>query len=162
MIAFPDLQEPEEWYFRSGIGYPKRARMEGSGVGAVRHCEFSTGTFVEPIQIWDEGRLLKFSVTSSPAPMTELSPYADLVPGHLHGYFNSEQGQFRLIPQADGRTLLEGTTWYRHGLWPAQYWRWWSDAIIHRIHLRVLHHIRALAESRDTKNAIRVHDGVSE
>jgi hypothetical protein len=41
---------------------------------------------------------------------------------------------------------LEGTTWYRHGLWPAEYWRWWSDAIIHRIHLRVLRHVRMLAE----------------
>ena len=47
---------------------------------------------------------------------------------------------------ANGRTLLEGTTWYQHGLWPAEYWRWWSDAIIHRIHLRVLNHVRMLAE----------------
>jgi hypothetical protein len=48
---------------------------------------------------------------------------------------------------ANNRTLLEGTTWYRHGLWPAEYWRWWSDAIIHRIHMRVLTHIRTLAEA---------------
>ena len=30
--------------------------------------------------------------------------------------------------------------------WDAEYWRWWSDAIIHRIHSRVLKHIRTLAE----------------
>ena len=146
VVAFPELEAPAEWYFRSGIAYPMRARIEGSGPGAVRYCEFSTGPFVEPIEIWDEARLLKFGVTQSPAPMTELSPFADLVPGHLHGYFNAKGGQFRLIPLAGGHTLLEGTTWYEHGLWPARYWRWWSDAIIHRIHLRVLHHIRALAE----------------
>ena len=146
VVAFPELDPPSEWYFRSGIAYPMRARIEGSGVRAVRYCEFSTGAFVEPVEIWDEGRLLKFSVTENPAPMMELSPYAGLVPNHLHGYFNSKQGQFRLIPLAGGRTLLEGTTWYQHGLWPAQYWRWWSDAIIHRIHLRVLNHIRALSE----------------
>jgi hypothetical protein len=146
VVAFPELEAPSEWYFRSGIAYPVRAQIEGSGVGAVRYCEFSTGAFVEPIEIWDEARLLKFGVTKSPAPMTELSPYANLVPGHLHGYFIAKQGQFRLIRKAGGDTLLEGTTWYQHGLWPAQYWRWWSDAIVHRIHLRVLNHIRSLAE----------------
>jgi hypothetical protein len=148
VVAFSDLPEPAEWLFRSGIAYPKRARIEGSGRGAVRYCEFSTGPFVEPIEVWDESRLLKFRVTENPAPLTELSPWPDVVPRHLHGYFVSKQGQFRLVPLAGGRTLLEGTTWYQHGLWPAAYWRWWSDAIIHRIHLRVLRHIRALAESR--------------
>ena len=78
--------------------------------------------------------------------MREWSPYAGVLPKHLHGYLVSKRGQFRLVPLAGGRTLLEGTTWYQHGLWPAGYWRWWSDAIIHRIHLRVLRHIRALAE----------------
>ena len=33
-------------------------------------------------------------------------------------------------------------------MWPAFYWRLWSDAIIHRIHLRVLNHIKELAEAR--------------
>lgn len=146
VVSFSKLPAPDEWYFRSGIAYPIRARIEGAGVGAIRYCEFSTGPFVEPIQVWDEPRLLRFAVTKSPAPMNELSPYADLVPGHLHGYFTSRQGQFHLTPLPGGRTLLEGTTWYRHGLWPGQYWRWWSDAIIHRIHLRVLNHIRGLAE----------------
>jgi hypothetical protein len=146
VVAFPELAAPTEWYFRSGIAYPIRARIVGSGPGAVRYCDFSTGPFVEPIQVWDEPRLLKFSVTDNPAPMTELSPYADLVPTHLHGYFESSEGQFRLTRLPGNKTLLEGTSWYRHSLWPAQYWRWWSDAIIHRIHLRVLHHIRTLAE----------------
>ncbi len=58
----------------------------------------------------------------------------------------SRRGQFRITPLPNGDTLLEGTTWYQHGLWPAQYWRCWSDAIIHRIHLRVLNHVRMLAE----------------
>ena len=61
----------------------------------------------------------------------------------------SKQGRFQLTPLTGNRTLLEGTTRYRHGLWPATYWRWWSDAIIHRIHLRVLNHIRELSENSD-------------
>ena len=146
VVTFSELPEPQEWFFRAGIAYPKRAHIEGAGVGAVRYCEFSTGPFVEPIEVWDEPRLLRFRVTENPAPMHEWSPYAQVLPKHLHGYLISKQGQFRLTRLPGKRTLLEGTTWYQHGLWPAQYWRWWSDAIIHRIHLRVLNHIRMLAE----------------
>lgn len=145
VVSFSELPEPREWYFRAGLAYPMRARIEGSGPGAVRFCEFSTGPFVEPIETWDEPRLLRFRVAANPAPMHEWSPYAHLLPKHLHGYLVSKQGQFRLTRLKGNRTLLEGTTWYQHGLWPASYWRWWSDAIIHRIHLRVLTHIRTLA-----------------
>ena len=146
VVTFSELPEPTEWFFRAGLAYPKRARIEGSGPGAVRYCEFSTGPFVEPIEVWDEPRLLQFRVTQNPAPMHEWSPYASVLPRHLHGYLVSKRGQFRLTQLANGRTLLEGTTWYQHGLWPAEYWRWWSDAIIHRIHERVLEHIRVLSE----------------
>jgi hypothetical protein len=148
VVTFSELPEPQEWYFRAGMTYPKRARIVGSGPGAIRNCEFSTGPFVEPIEIWNEPHLLRFRVTENPAPMHEWSPYAHVLPKHLHGYMISKQGQFLLTPLANNRTLLEGTTWYQHGLWPAEYWRWWSDAIIHRIHLRVLSHIRTLAEKR--------------
>ena len=147
VVTFSGLPEPREWLFRAGIAYPRRARIAGVGVGAVRYCEFSTGPFVEPIEVWDEPRLLRFRVTENPAPMHEWSPYAQLLPAHLHGYMIYKQGQFRLTPLANHRTLLEGTTVYQHGLWPAEYWRWWSDAIIHQIHLRVLTHIRSLAEA---------------
>jgi len=146
VVTFSELPEPREWFFRAGLAYPKRARIEGSGAGAIRYCEFSTGPFVEPIEVWNEPSLLRFRVTDNPAPMHEWSPYAQVLPKHLHGYLISKQGEFRLTRLPNNRTLLEGTTWYQHGLWPAEYWRWWSDAIIHRIHLRVLNHIRTLAE----------------
>jgi len=146
VVSFSDLPEPREWFFHAGLAYPKRAHIDGSGPGAVRYCEFSTGPFVEPIEVWDDPRLLRFRVTENPTPMEEWSPYAKVRPKHLHGYLVSERGQFRLTPLANGRTLLEGSTWYQHGLWPAEYWRWWSDAIIHCIHWRVLNHVRMLAE----------------
>ncbi len=147
VIAFPQLPEPTEWYFHTGLAYPIRAHIDGSGRGAVRYCEFSTGPFVEPIEVWDEPRLLRFAVTENPAPMREWLLYGNAEPKHLHGYLVSKQGEFRLTLLPNGHTLLEGTTWYQHGLWPATYWRWWSDAIIHRIHLRVMNHIRTLAEA---------------
>jgi len=147
VVSFGELGEPEEWLFRAGVAYPRRATLEGRGVGAVRRCVFSTGSFVEPITVWDEPRRLAFGVTAQPAPMAEWTPYRSVRPPHLEGYFVSERGQFLLTPLPGGRTRLEGTTWYRHHMWPAGYWRLWSDAVVHRIHLRVLRHIKRLAES---------------
>src|SRR5258708_4601689 len=148
VVAFAEIPLPTELLFRAGIAYPIRAEISGHGVGAVRHCIFSTGPFVEPIEVWDEPRLLKFGVTANPAPLNELSPYGNIQPSHLHGYFVSEKGQFSLTTLPGGRTRLEGTTWYQHTMWPAAYWQLGSDYIIHKIHLRVLEHIRVAVEER--------------
>ena len=146
VVSFSELPPPTEMIFKLGVAYPIRAEINGRGVGAVRHCNFSTGPFVEPIEVWDEPRLLKFSVTKNPEPMQEWTPYREVHPAHLDGYLESRAGQFRLVPLDGGRTLLEGTTWYYHHLWPADYWQLWSDHIIHTIHLRVLNHVKQLSE----------------
>jgi hypothetical protein len=152
VVSFSDLPPPTDWIFRTGIAYPIRARLEGRGVGAVRYCEFSTGPFVEPIEVWDEPRRLAFSVTAYPAPMEEWTPYRHIHPPHLDGFLVSRRGQFELFPTATGGTRLVGTTWYQHGLSPDVYWRLWSDAILHRIHARVLEHIRTLAEAEPRRS----------
>lgn len=149
VVAFAELPEPDSWLFKAGIAYPMRAEIRGEGVGAVRYCVFSTGPFVEPITVWDEPRLLKFSVTEQPRSMNELSIYGAIDAPHIDGYLKSEGGQFLLEKLPDGRTRLEGTTWYRHRIWPSAYWRVWSDAIIHRIHVRVLRHIQNLSSGRE-------------
>ncbi len=147
VVAFPEITADPDWFFRMGIAYPQRARIEGSGVGAVRYCEFSTGAFVEPITVWDEPSRLAFDVTDQPDPMTELSPYRHLHPPHLDGSFRSERGEFLLEATDDGRTLLRGTTWYRLDLHPHAYWTVWTDWLLHRIHGRVLEHIKGVAEA---------------
>jgi uncharacterized membrane protein YhaH (DUF805 family) len=146
VVAFAQIPPPTETLFRSGIAYPIRAEINGHGAGAIRRCIFSTGAFVEPIEIWDEPRLLRFGVSESPAPLNELTPYGHIEPRHLHGYFVSEEGQFLLTALPGGGTRLEGTTRYRDAMWPAAYWHVWSDYIIHRIHMRVLVHIKGEAE----------------
>jgi Polyketide cyclase / dehydrase and lipid transport len=146
VIAFPPLPEPDDWFFQSGIAYPQRANIDGTGVGAVRYCVFSTGTFVEPIEVWQPPSLLGFRVTEQPDPMLEWSPYT-IHPAHLDHCLCSHQGQFRLVALPGGRTRLIGTTWYSNRMWPAAYWNLWSDYIIHRIHGRVLAHIKELAEA---------------
>ena len=147
VISYADMPEPTDWVFRTGIGYPRRVRLEGTGVGATRYCDFSTGSFVEPVTVWEPGKQLEFDVAESAAPMKEWSPYGDIHPTHLHGYFTAKRGRFVLKALPNGHTVVEGTSWYQHGLEPGPYWRWWSDAIVHRIHRRVLDHIKHLSES---------------
>lgn len=147
VIAFKPIAEPVDFFSRLGIAYPRYARIEGTGVGAVRYCVFSTGAFVEPINEWEPGRRLGFNVASSPDPLRELSLYANLSPPHLHGYLESRRGEFRLIALADGRTRLEGSTWYEIKMAPHTYWQLWSDFLIHRIHHRVLQHIKVEVEA---------------
>jgi hypothetical protein len=146
VIAFPEITAPPTGILAWGIAYPIAAEIEGSGVGAIRRCRFNTGDFVEPITAWEEPYRLAFDVTENPVPMTEIGLYDSVDPPHLHGFMISERGQFRLQELPDGRVLLEGTTWYHHDLWPNFYWGFLSDQIIHRIHLRVLDHIKASVE----------------
>lgn len=146
VVEFPQLKEPTEFIFKTGIAYPINARIEGAGVGAVRHCNFTTGSFVEPITVWNESKLLKFDVVEQPAPMKEIS-FWDIDAPHLHDYFVSKKGQFKLIAMPNNKTLLEGTTWYYHNIKPAIYWQLWSDYIIHKIHIRVLNHIKFNSEN---------------
>jgi len=148
VVEFPDLPEPTDWFFRCGIACPMRARIEGAGVGAVRHCEFSTGDFVEPITVWDEPRRLAFDVREQPDPMIELSPWRHVHPPHLHDRsLKSRRGEFRLVDLGDGRTRLEGRTWYTFDMHPQAYWTLWAHFSIHRIHRRVLDHVKQLAEA---------------
>lgn len=151
VVALPQLQEPTELIFKTGIAYPINARIEGTGVGAVRYCNMTTGSFVEPITVWDEPRLLKFDVAEQPEPMKELS-FWDIDAPHLHGYFVSKQGEFKLTELSNGNTLLEGTTWYSDNIRPGFYWQLWSDHIIHKIHERVLTHIKKKAENEKKNN----------
>jgi uncharacterized membrane protein YhaH (DUF805 family) len=147
VIAFPPLPAPSELVFRLGIAYPMKAEIVGHGVGATRYCVFSTGAFVEPITHWEPGRRLSFDVVTQPRPLQEWSPYADVMPPHLDGYFRSRRGEFRLIALPNGRTRLEGSTWYEMRLYPEEYWVLFGDAFIHRIHERVLAHIKRVAET---------------
>jgi uncharacterized membrane protein YhaH (DUF805 family) len=147
VVDFPEIDARPEWFFRWGIASPQRARIIGQGVGAVRHCEFTTGSFVEPITAWDEPRLLAFDVTEQPEPMFELTPYRHIHPPHLKGSFRSTRGEFRLVELEDGRTRLEGSTWYELKIYPHAYWTLWTDWLVHRIHDRVLRHIKRNAEA---------------
>lgn len=145
VIAFPLIEEEPTGIFRFGIAYPIEASIEGEGVGAIRYCRFNTGDFVEPITVWDAPNKLAFDVVENPAPMKELTIYDDMHAPHLHGFMVSDRGQFELF-QEGSQVRIVGTTWYSHSIDPEFYWGVLSDSIIHRIHHRVLGHIKQVVE----------------
>jgi hypothetical protein len=147
VIAFPPLPPPAEWIFKAGIAAPMSAVIDGEGAGAIRHCIFTTGSFVEPIDRWNPPRELGFAVASAPDPMREWTLWAGPRPPHLDGLLQSTRGQFLLEPLPGGQTRLVGRTWYRTNMVPEAYWRLWADPIIHAIHMRVLRHVASLSEA---------------
>ena len=146
VVTFADIRTPPSWVFRTGLAYPLRARIEGQGVGAVRHCEFTTGAFVEPITAWEEPTRLAFDVIEQPPPLREWSPYRSVYPPHLDGFFKTTRGEFRLVRLSNGNTRIEGRTWYSLRMQPQGYWVFLADGILHRIHERVLDHIKVQSE----------------
>jgi len=149
VVTFPELPPPTELLFRVGVAAPTRARIDGTGVGAIRYCDFTTGSFVEPITAWQENRLLAFDITAQAPPMTEWSPYRKVNPPHLGGYFAATHGEFRLTPLPGGRTRLEGRTEYVVDMFPQAYWTLPAGRIVAAIHGRVLRHIATLAEEEE-------------
>jgi hypothetical protein len=151
VIAFPKLKEPTAWWFKAGIAHPKGAVIKGHGVGAIRYCQFTTGPFIEPITHWDPPHHLGFDVAKQPPSMKELSPWGNIHPPHLDNYFQSKRGQFILTSLPNGKTKIEGTTWYTIDIWPQAYWTMWSNFLIHAIHYEVLNHIKTQVEQKKSK-----------
>ena len=89
---------------------------------------------------------MAFDVAAQPEPLLELSPYRNVHPPHLDHYLRSTHGEFLLVALPNGGTRLEGRTWYKFDMFPQSYWMLWSDLLIHRIHQRVLTHIKRLSE----------------
>ena len=153
LIQFPPLPVAREWPFRLGMAYPIEATLKGEGLTADRECRFSTGSFKEPILVWEPGKHLAFAVSDEPLLMKETSPYQNIHVRHLEDHdFQPERADFVLVPLPNGSTRLEGTTTYQNKMWPGMYWRLWTDAIIHSIHNRVFNHVKALAESDIKRN----------
>lgn len=147
VVEFSELDPPTEWMFKLGVAHPLRARIEGSGVGAIRYCQFSTGDFVEPITEWNQPHQLSFDVKYQPHPMKELSIYESVHAPHLDHFMESKRGQFRLISLGENKTLLEGRTWYTINIHPVSYWQLYGEYFIHEIHKRVLKQVKKESEA---------------
>ena len=90
----------------------------------------------ETVTQWEPNRLLEFKVLTVPPAMSEASIYDHVETPHLHGYFVPQRGRFTLTPLPNGRTRLEGTSWYSHQIWPQAYWSPITERVVHGIHQR--------------------------
>ncbi len=148
IIAFPRIDAPLNPLFRVGISYPLEAQIVGSGLSADRKCIFSSGSFHEPILAWEQGKHFAFGVSAEPPLMKELSPYGEIRVRHLEDNdFRPLRADFYLTELPGGHTQLDGITTYQNRMWPAAYWRIWTDGIVHQIHYRVFRQVKDLAEA---------------
>jgi uncharacterized protein YndB with AHSA1/START domain len=134
---YPALTEkPHYWLFNHGLPMPMTATSDGAYVGSRRTCVFShNAIFDEKIVEVDPAKKLTFDILRQP-------PDPELV-GHL----KLERGQFILTRNPDGTTTLTGTSWYKLNVYPVTYFDWWTQDVISHVHLRVMEHIKTLAES---------------
>jgi hypothetical protein len=144
-----EMGEPTETMFQVGIAYPMRATLDEDRVGAVRRCEFNTGTALETVTVLDAPSRFAFHIDTQPDPMREATLYQGPRQPHLDGYVRNVEGIFELESLPDGKTKVTAKSVYRVSMTPESYWRLWSDAAIHAIHGRVLTHVKARAEASD-------------
>lgn len=128
----------------AGIPQPVDARLEGHGVGAVRHLRWSRGvTFQEIVTGWEENRALSWTFRFGP----ESIPRA--IEAHIRldrAYLKIADGAYRLEPLPGGRTRLTLTTQYRIATPINAYCDWWGQIFLNDFHGVVLEVIRARAE----------------
>lgn len=149
------MPPPEDLAFRIGIAYPIRAQVGEWKLGAKRVCVFNTGTAFETITVFEPAKRLRFHIDSQPAQMEELCPYVDVHAPHLHGFVESEDGEFRLTRLPNGYTRLEGLSWYRNNIAPGKHGALFTDRFVHQIHARVFAQIKRLATSRGRAPTMR-------
>ncbi len=150
LIRVDDMKPPVDLPFSAGIAYPLRATLDAEGVGAVRRCEFNTGTVLETVSVWAPPTRLRFVIDAQPDPLRELTLYRTVRQPHLDGAVRNRIGEFELVPLDGGRrTKLIGRSWYETSLHPTFYWEAYSETVIHAIHLRVMRHVQTRARAAE-------------
>jgi hypothetical protein len=139
VLAFPEIPDaPGYWIFRLGLPYPTQTTNGGNFVGADRQCVFSNGIVIkEHVAEFVPNEKLAFDVAEQPT-----DPEA-------YGHITLHRGQFVLRDNHDGTTTLIGSSWYTLHVRPRWYFDLWTRDMTRAVHLRVMNHIKRLAEHPD-------------
>jgi len=139
VLAFPEIPDPPDyWIFRLGLPYPTQTTNGGNFVGADRQCIFSNGVVIkERVAEFVPNEKLTFDVAEQPA-----DPEA-------YGHITLHRGQFLLQDNHDGTTSLIGSSWYTLHVRPRWYFDLWTRDMTRAVHLRVMNHIKRLAEDNE-------------
>jgi hypothetical protein len=138
VVAYDKNTEPENyWLFKIGMPSPLQSTVDGYYIGANRKCIFSNGyIFDEKIVAFDINHNLTFDITNQPRD-PEIMNHIDIL-----------RGQFILKDNGDGTTTVTGNSWYRLYVFPTWYYDRWAESITRNVHLRVMEHIKHLAEAK--------------
>ena len=131
--------------YRLGFPRPVEARLEGAGVGAVRHATFEGGvTFVERVTEWEPGRALGFTIDASAVPSTTFDQHV-AVGGR---YFDVLSGRYEIEEAGPGRVVLHLTSRQRLSTRFNGYTQLWTDRFMSDIQATILDVVKARAEAR--------------
>lgn len=136
VLAFPEIPDsPDYWIFRLGLPYPTQTTNGGNFVGADRQCKFSNGIVIkERVAEFVPREKLTFDIVEQPT-----HPEA-------YGHITLHRGQFVLRDNGNGTTTLIGSSWYTLHVHPSWYFDLWTRDMTRAVHLRVMNHVRRLAE----------------
>jgi hypothetical protein len=137
VLTFPEIPDrPDYWIFRLGLPYPTSTTNGGDFVGADRQCIFSDGIVIkERVAEFAPNEKLTFEIVEQPT-----HPEA-------YGHITLHRGQFVLRDNRDGTTTLIGSSWYTLHVRPLWYFDLWTRDLTRAVHLRVMKHVKRLAES---------------
>ncbi|MES2268381.1 MAG: hypothetical protein V4520_16580 [Bacteroidota bacterium] len=138
VVAYKRIEKKSDyWLFRIGMPSPVQSTADGYYLGAKRKCIFSNGyVFDEKITTYDENKNLTFDITKQPRDP------------EIMGHIDILRGQFLLKDNHDGTTTLTGNSWYRLYVFPVWYYDIWAESVTRNVHLRVMEHIKVLAEAK--------------
>jgi hypothetical protein len=141
VLAFSEIPDrPDYWIFRVGLPYPTQTTNGGDFVGADRQCMFSDGIVIkERVAEFVPREKLTFDIVEQPT-----HPEA-------YGHITLHRGQFQLRDNGNGTTTLIGSSWYTLHVRPAWYFDIWMRDMTRAVHLRVMNHVRRLAEDHAKK-----------
>jgi hypothetical protein len=139
VLAFPEIPDrPDYWIFRLGLPYPTETTNGGNFVGADRQCRFSDGIVIkERVAELVPREKLTFDIVEQPT-----HPEA-------YGHITLHRGEFVLRDNGNGTTTLLGSSWYTLHVRPRWYFDVWTRDMTRAVHLRVMNHIRHLAEENE-------------
>jgi hypothetical protein len=133
----------------AGLAYPIASHFVGSGVGAIRVGQFSTGEGRERVTMWAPERVLALRGELHPPAMEEMSPYRRVHAPHVHGYFDTTDFAFTLSSAGDGQTRLTLRSHHILRIDPVPSWvpiaRWAVQQNMRRVLADVAHQVEARA-----------------
>jgi hypothetical protein len=128
--------EADYWLFTVGLPRPMQSTATGDTVGSERKCIFSNGAIFDELVVESErDSIFTFDILKQPEDP------------EIIGHIEILRGQFILKENADGTTTLIGKSWYKLRVYPVWYYDLWAEDITRKVHMRVMEHIKALAEN---------------